>query len=70
MRVATAGGWYETRGVDNGVPWSFEPHVKPFYRYNIWHVRGRDRDLLVDSGMRVVPLRTQVPPDRAVACSR
>src|SRR5262249_30868847 len=31
-----------------------------FYRCNMWHVRGRDRDLLVDSGMGVVSLRRQV----------
>jgi glyoxylase-like metal-dependent hydrolase (beta-lactamase superfamily II) len=38
-----------------------EPHIKEFYRCNIWHVRGRDRDLLVDSGMGVVSLRQHVP---------
>ena len=34
--------------------------MKPFYRCNIWHVRGRDRDLLVDSGMGVVSLSRHV----------
>lgn len=61
MRVAEAGQWYETRTLGDGVTWIYEPFVKPFFRCNIWHVRGRDRDLLVDSGMGVVPLRLHVP---------
>ncbi len=61
MRLAEAGQWYETRTLGDGVTWIYEPFVKPFFRCNIWHVRGRDRDLLVDSGMGVVPLRQHVP---------
>ena len=37
-----------------------EPFIKAFFRCNIWHVRGRDRDMLVDSGMGVVSLVEQV----------
>ena len=61
MRIATAGEWYETRRLGDGVTWIHEPFIKTFYRCNIWHVRGRDRDLLVDSGMGVVSLRRYVP---------
>ena len=38
-----------------------EPFIREFYRCNMWHVRGRDRDLLIDSGMGVVSLRAHVP---------
>jgi glyoxylase-like metal-dependent hydrolase (beta-lactamase superfamily II) len=61
MRIATPETWYESRGVGDGVTWIFEPHIKEYYRCNIWHVRGRDRDLLVDSGMGVVSLRDRIP---------
>ena len=61
MEVANAETWYETRSVGEGVTFIAEPHILEFYRCNIWHVRGRDRDLLVDSGMGVVSLRQQVP---------
>jgi len=61
MQIATAQSWYETRSVGDGVTAIAEPFIKEFYRCNIWHVRGRDRDLLVDSGMGVVSLREQVP---------
>jgi glyoxylase-like metal-dependent hydrolase (beta-lactamase superfamily II) len=53
--------WYRVRPVGDGVTFIDEPHIREFYRCNVWHVRGRDRDMLVDSGMGVVPLRTWVP---------
>ncbi|MBX6320331.1 MAG: MBL fold metallo-hydrolase [Rhodospirillaceae bacterium] len=60
MRIATPESWYETEAVGDGVTCIREPWVKPFYRCNIWHLRGRERDLLIDSGMGVVSLRAQV----------
>jgi glyoxylase-like metal-dependent hydrolase (beta-lactamase superfamily II) len=58
--MATAESWYEVTPVGQGVTHIHEPFIHPFYRCNIWHVRGRDRDLLIDSGMGVVSLRAQV----------
>jgi glyoxylase-like metal-dependent hydrolase (beta-lactamase superfamily II) len=49
MRVAET--WFERREVGDGVSLFWEPHVHPFFRCNIWLVRGRERDLLIDSGM-------------------
>ena len=60
MRIATPETWYEVIPLADGVTHIHEPHILPFYRCNIWHVRGRDRDLLIDSGMGVVSLRAQV----------
>jgi len=53
--------WYETRKLGDDVTFISEPHIKEYYRCNIWHIRGRDRDLLVDTGMGVVSLRRHVP---------
>jgi len=47
--------------MDHGVTHLDEPFIDPFYRCNVWHVRGRDRDLLFDSGMGVVSLTAEVP---------
>jgi len=55
------GDWWRVRPVGDGVTWIDEPHVREFYRCNVWHIRGRDRDMLVDSGMGVVSLRNWVP---------
>ncbi len=50
------GPWYERRRVDDAITLLWEPHVVPLMRCNIWHVAGRDRDLLVDTGMGVASL--------------
>ncbi|HWA42419.1 MAG TPA: MBL fold metallo-hydrolase [Hypericibacter adhaerens] len=60
MEIVTADRWYRVRAVGDGVTHIDEPHIKPFYRCNIWHVRGRERDLLIDSGLGVVSLRRHV----------
>ena len=61
MERAGPQDWWRVRSVGDGVTWIDEPHVREFYRCNVWHVRGRDRDMLVDSGMGVVSLREWVP---------
>ena len=51
MRIAEH--WWERRTYSDGVTKLWEPHVHPIVRCNVWHVAGRDRDLLVDTGMGV-----------------
>lgn len=53
--------WWRLRSMGDGVTHIDEPHIREFYRCNVWHVRGRDVDMLVDSGMGVVSLRDYVP---------
>jgi glyoxylase-like metal-dependent hydrolase (beta-lactamase superfamily II) len=53
--------WWRVQHLTDGVSLIDEPHIQPFYRCNCWHIRGRDRDMLVDSGMGVVSLRDWVP---------
>lgn len=60
MHRARAEDWWRIRAVGDGVSWIDEPHIREFYRCNVWHVRGRDGDMLVDSGMGVVSLRERV----------
>lgn len=49
--------WFERRAVDADLTLIWEPHVDPLLRCNIWHLRGRDVDLLVDTGLGVASLR-------------
>jgi glyoxylase-like metal-dependent hydrolase (beta-lactamase superfamily II) len=56
MNVAIADRWFERRRVDDDITLLWEPHVDRLIRCNIWHVRGRDRDLLVDTGLGIVSL--------------
>lgn len=54
--VPVAARWFERTTIDDAITLLVEPHVVPLMRCNIWHVRGRDRDLLIDSGMGVASL--------------
>ena len=49
--------WFIRSRIDDAITHLIEPHVHPFLRCNIWHVRGRDRDLVVDTGMGLGSLR-------------
>ena len=61
MQRIAAEKWYRTESRGDDVTLIEEPFIKAFYRCNIWHIRGRDRDMLVDSGMGVVSLRQHIP---------
>jgi hypothetical protein len=50
MARSHAGGWHLSRRLGDGVTLISETAVMLHYRCNIWHVRGRDRDMLVASG--------------------
>jgi glyoxylase-like metal-dependent hydrolase (beta-lactamase superfamily II) len=56
MGVPIAGRWFERRKVSADITLFWEPHVIELMRCNIWHVQGRDRDLVVDTGMGVASL--------------
>jgi hypothetical protein len=51
MALQIAERWFEEKHIGDGITLLWEPHVIPLMRCNIWHVRGRDRDLIIDSGM-------------------
>ncbi|WEX85885.1 MBL fold metallo-hydrolase [Sinorhizobium garamanticum] len=61
MRRIAPEDWYLVKRLEDDVTSISEPFIQEFYRCNVWHVRGRDRDMLVDSGMGVVSLRQWVP---------
>lgn len=48
---------FEFRRIGDDVTLIWEPHVVPFIRCNFWHVRGRDRDLLIDIGLGIASLK-------------
>ena len=52
--------WFERSVVDDSITLIWEPHVIPLMRCNIWHVRGRDRDLIVDTGMGLTSLSAEI----------
>jgi glyoxylase-like metal-dependent hydrolase (beta-lactamase superfamily II) len=65
-----AADWYETVKMADGVTLIHEPWIKPFFRCNMWHVRGRGGDLLFDTGLGHFSLREHVAlvSERPLAC--
>lgn len=70
MQVIAPQDWWRVTRLGDDVTLIDEPHIQPFYRCNIWHVRGRDRDLLFDTGLGAVSLRRHVAlvSERAILC--
>jgi len=44
----------------DGITRIIETGVAPWLRCNIWHVSGRDRDLIIDTGMGLSPLKAEL----------
>ena len=47
--LAVADRWFEVQRIDDVITMLVEPHVHPMVRCNIWHVRGRRMDLVIDT---------------------
>lgn len=56
MRIAKDGEWFSRRRLSPGLEVFSEPFVHGFVRANIYHLRGRDCDLVVDTGMGLASL--------------
>ncbi len=55
MKVAV-GDWFARERIGDVIWRLWEPFADPFARCNIWFVRGRDRGLLIDTGLGVASL--------------
>ena len=53
---ALSGDWFQFRALGDGLTLITEPHVVPLLRCNIWHVQGRELDLVIDTGLGVSSL--------------
>ena len=72
---AVADCWYAVSPCDDDIVHLREAWIDPYLTGDIWLVRGRERDLLVDSGTGIVSPRPVVEavarnPIIAVACNR
>lgn len=53
--------WYGLEQQPDGVLRITEPFVDAYYSANLYFLRGRDCDLLVDAGMGILPLKPVLP---------
>ena len=60
--LPVAGRWFRPSDAGGGVTLLVEEQIDVLLESNVWHVRGRDRDLLVDSANGIGALRPEVAP--------
>lgn len=60
MTLPIAERWFDRRVIDDAITLLWEPHVIPLMQCNIWHVAGRDHDLVIDTGMGVARLTDEL----------
>ena len=65
LELPVADPWFVVQRVGDGITLVTEPHVHPLLRCNVWHVEGRDLDLVVDTSLGLAPLRHLVEREAA-----
>ena len=63
--LPVADPWFVASRVGDGITLMTEPHVHPLLRCNVWHVHGRDIDVVIDSSLGLAPLRHLVERELA-----
>lgn len=58
--LTVAPRWFERKRVSDDITLLWEPHVHPLVRCNIWHVCGREKDLLIDTGLGTASLKDEI----------
>lgn len=51
---------FSVQKLSNGVSRIVEAHVCKCWRSNIWHIQGRDRDLIIGAGMGLWPIADHI----------
>lgn len=59
--LEVAPSWFRKEQLTDTITRIDEPHVHELLQANIWHVKGRDRDLVIDAGLGVGSLRHTLP---------
>jgi glyoxylase-like metal-dependent hydrolase (beta-lactamase superfamily II) len=55
--LPVAADWFTWRRVADGLTCLWEPHVHSLMQANVWHVRGKSADLVIDTGLGVGDLK-------------
>jgi len=59
-KLQIADRWFKRKKIDAALTLLWEPFVHPLIRCNIWHLRGRDADLLIDTGLGIASLKSEI----------
>lgn len=58
--------WFKKETLGSGVTRLSEPFVHKYFGANFFHIAGSDADLVVDFGMGLVPMRSELPLRKGV----
>lgn len=73
MTLPIAENWFATTKVDADTTLIIEPHIHVLEQANMFLVEGRDRDMILDTGMGVIALRPfldtlRKDPEKEIIC--
>jgi glyoxylase-like metal-dependent hydrolase (beta-lactamase superfamily II) len=60
--LTVAERWFRPQRVAEDIVLLMEDHLDPFFESNVWHLRGTERDLVVDTGNGIGDLRAELDP--------
>ncbi|MCW2756432.1 MAG: hypothetical protein JWO46_178 [Nocardioidaceae bacterium] len=58
--LPVAPAWFRVSHVDDAITRIEEPYADPWVSANAWHIRGRDRDVVIDTGLGVASLHAEL----------
>lgn len=62
VELPVADAWFRSQDIGDGITLLTEPFMDPLLESNVWHVRGRDADLVIDAANGVGSLLPFVGP--------
>lgn len=60
--LPVADAWFRLQEIADGITLLTEPFIDPLLESNVWHVRGRDADLVIDAGNGIGSLLPFIGP--------
>jgi glyoxylase-like metal-dependent hydrolase (beta-lactamase superfamily II) len=57
MTLPVADNWFQATKIDDDTTLIIEPHIHVLEQANMFLVEGRERDMILDTGMGVIPLK-------------
>lgn len=73
MTLPVAETWFDARKIDADTTVIIEPHIHVLEQANMFLVEGSDRDMILDTGMGVIPFKPYLDslrqdPDKEIIC--
>ena len=73
MTLPVADAWFKATKIDADTTLIIEPHIHVLEQANMWLVEGTERDMILDTGMGVIPFKPYLDslrrdPEKEIIC--